>query len=182
MFTTIQASDTMVFADKLFETVKGVVKVALQSRPCSRFKGRAEGRRLIIMANGPSLSQTIADSADELKSTPTMAVNFAAIAPEFTSLKPRYYVLADPHFFTGPADDTNLSRLRTNLAAVDWPMTLFVPVKYGKQARTLYGNIDIATFNAVGVEGFASLCPGVCRDCCSRCRPYMDADTLCHRR
>ena len=158
MFTTIQASDTMAFADKLFETVKGVAKVALQSRPCSRFKGRAEGRRLIIMANGPSLSQTIADSADELKSTPTMAVNFAAIAPEFTSLKPRYYVLADPHFFTGPADDTNLSRLRTNLAAVDWPMTLFVPVKYGKQARTLYGNIDIATFNSVGVEGFAPLC------------------------
>lgn len=144
--------------DKFFQTIKGIGKIILLSRPCSRLKGRAKGERLIIMANGPSLADTIRDHVDKLRSTPTMAVNFAAIAPEFTDLKPSYYVLADPHFFSDGADDANLQKLRRNLGLVDWPMTLLVPVKYSRKARQLYPGLDIATFNAVGIEGFAPLC------------------------
>ena len=33
-----------------------------------------------------------------------------------------------------------------------------MPVKYRKAARRLYGGVEIATFNAVGIEGFAPLC------------------------
>lgn len=140
-----------------FSTLKGLGKIALLSRPCTSLRGRAEGDRLIIMANGPSLADTIATKSDILKSTPSMAVNFAAIAPEFKELKPRYYVLADPHFFS-EKEDVNLDKLRQALAAVDWKMTLLVPVGYGKKAGQLYGNIETATFNAVGIEGFASIC------------------------
>ncbi len=148
----------MAAIDNFFSSIKSLAKIALLSRPCSRLKGRAKGNRLIIMANGPSLADTITRSADKLKAEPTMAVNFAAIAPEFTTLKPDYYVLADPHFFSGDTTDTNLARLKERLAAVDWPMTLIVPVKYRRQARKLYGNLDIATFNAVGIEGFDVMC------------------------
>lgn len=144
--------------DKFFASLKGLAKIALLSRPCSSLKGRAEGGRIIIMANGPSLAQTIADHADILKSTPTMAVNFAALAPEFTQLRPRYYVLADPHFFRTDICDANLDKLREHVGSATWPMTLLVPVKYKKIARRLYGATEIATFNAVGIEGFAPLC------------------------
>lgn len=147
----------MSFLNNFFSTIKGLGKIALQSRPCTPLRGRAEGERLIIMANGPSLADTIAQSGDILKASPTMAVNFAAIAPEFGELKPRYYVLADPHFFSGK-DDINLEKLRKNLAETGWDMTLLVPVTFGKKARQLYGNLDVATFNAVGIEGFTSIC------------------------
>lgn len=160
----------MKIINNFFATLKCLSKILLLSRPCTSLRDRAEGDRLIIMANGPSLADTIATKSEVLKSTSAMAVNFAAIAPEFRDLKPRYYVLADPHFFSGK-DDANLEKLRNSLAAVDWKMTLFVPVSQGKKARQLYGNLDIATFNPVGIEGFAPICHAAFRSGAAMPRP-----------
>lgn len=151
-------------------TIKGLGKIAILSRPCTSLRGRADGSRLIIMANGPSLADTIATKSDVLKSYPSMAVNFAAIAPEFRELKPRYYVLADPHFFSDK-EDINLKKLRKSLAAVDWKMTLLVPVGWKNKARKMYGNLDLATFNAVGIEGFSAVCHAAFRTGTAMPRP-----------
>lgn len=135
-------------------SVKALAKAALLSRPCSRINGMAEGKRILILANGPSLSDTIRNNSVFLKSAPSLAVNFAAIADDFRELKPRYYVLADPHFFNKASVDPNLKKLRESLDAIDWKMTLFVPVKFKKAARALYGNkADLKTFNNIGAEG-----------------------------
>lgn len=112
---------------------------------------------LIIMGNGPSLNDTIRDHARLLSSRPTLAVNFAACAPVFLSLRPKYYVLADPFFFS-ETDSDNLKLLRNRLChEVDWDMTLFVPCSQRKCALNIIGenpHIKIATFNPIGVEGF----------------------------
>lgn len=147
----------MGFADTLFQTVKSIGKIILQSRRSSTLNHRADGKRIIVMGNGPSLADTITQHLTTLQSTPTMAVNFAAIAPEFEALRPRYYVLADPYFFSD-AQDANLQRLRERLSDVNWQMTLLVPVAMHKRAKELYHSADIATFNAVGIEGFSSFC------------------------
>ena len=138
-------------------SLKSIVKMALQSRKATviRLKELPAGP-MIIMGNGPSLTQTIAENLPALKSHPTMAVNFAALAPEFAEIKPRFYVLADPHFVSD-SDNPNLVRLWENLRGVTWRMTLLVPAPF--RARILErtgGNscIDVATFNAVGVEGW----------------------------
>lgn len=134
--------------------------MALLSRRPTSLKGMAEGERVFILANGPSLAEALAKDMDFLRTVPTMAVNFAAIAPSFNQLRPRYYVLADPHFFAERPDDANLVALRQALTGADWPMTLFVPARYASIARELYGApaTRIARFNAVGVEGFDGLC------------------------
>ena len=91
-------------------SVKALAKAALLSRPCSRINGMAEGKRILILANGPSLSDTIRNNSVFLKSAPSLAI--------------------------------------------DWKMTLFVPVKFKKAARALYGNkADLKTFNNIGAEG-----------------------------
>lgn len=146
----------MSFIDDAFASAKSVAKLVLQSRPSTVSRHKGSGGRIVIMANGPSLARTIAEERPLLASAPLMAVNFAAIAPEFAQLKPRYYVLADPHFFSD-SDDANLASLRERLAAVDWPMTLLVPVRYRHRARILYAKNTLATFNAVGMEGFRPL-------------------------
>lgn len=146
----------MSFIDDAFASAKSVAKLVLQSRPSTVSRHKGSGGRIVIMANGPSLARTIAEERPLLASAPLMAVNFAAIAPEFAQLKPRYYVLADPHFFSD-SDDANLALLRERLAAVDWPMTLLVPVRYRHRARILYAKNTLATFNAVGMEGFRPL-------------------------
>ena len=81
------------------DTIRSIAKIALQSRPVSRRPEPRHGR-IIVMGNGPSLNDTIAAHADVLRSSVTMAVNFAALAPVFFDIRPAYYVMADPHFFT----------------------------------------------------------------------------------
>lgn len=140
---------------KLGETLKSGVKMAMQSRRGS-VHATFRDRPLVILANGPSLNRTIEENRAELDKADLMAVNFAANAPVFRELKPAYYILADPHFFSG-AEVPNLVKLRENLVAVTWRMTLLVPcpmLSRVSPAIIANPNIDIKTFNAVGAEGF----------------------------
>ncbi len=139
-------------------SLKSVVKMLLQSR-CTRpwpHRDAARGDAIVVMGNGPSLAKTIAEHGDRLATMPTMAVNFAAIAPEFSRLRPEYYIMVDPLFFA-PSDQPNMVRLRQALAAVDWDMTLIVP--QGKVAAldpaiTANKHIHPLCINAVGLEGW----------------------------
>lgn len=147
------------FVSCLGDSVKALVKMMLQSRrtivplPCA--KG---GDSIIILGNGPSLKDTLTRHAAEIVRRPVLAVNFMANAPQFNEIRPDYYVLADPHFFTGTGN-ANVDSLWRVLASVDWPMTLSVPVSRLRCARRLLGDIKegglrLATFNFVGIEGF----------------------------
>lgn len=151
---------------KIAETVKSLAKIMLQSRPVSL--GRVvDGGRIIIMGNGPSLNTTIEQHIDVLKTTPTMAVNFAALAPVFFDLKPKYYLMADPHFFCAGDGGGNLDTLRHHFGKIDWSMTQFVPARYRSATKKYYSGdfatkksqfcTNIRTFNAVGIEGFKPL-------------------------
>ena len=154
MSTTNKVSD---FFGKLGESAKSIIKIALLSRPTHTEKAASVDKPLIILANGPSLRQTIDEYSDLLQQYPTLAVNFAANAPEFKTLKPSYYVLADPHFFRA-ADQPNVKLLWKNICSVDWPMRLFIDHRYKKafmSAVKLPDCVTLDTFNAVGAEGFA---------------------------
>ncbi len=140
----------------LAQTAKGLVKLLVQSRRTS-LKPQPQQQSIIVMGNGPSLRDTIANHADVLALHPLMAVNFAANAPEFVTLRPQYYILVDPYFFSGNGDN-KLSALWQNISNVDWPMTLIVPRKYAQSARKAVKSnncISFKTINCVGVEGYA---------------------------
>ncbi len=151
----MQASDPL---SRLGASLKSLGKMLLQSRPCSLRPARREGP-IIIMGNGPSLRAVIDERMPLLQSTPTMAVNFAANAPEFTQIAPAFYILADPHFFLHP-DDENVKRLWQNLASSTWQMTLLVPARMrGRVPEEVEksGCVTVSTFNFVGVEGYSWL-------------------------
>lgn len=134
-------------------SVASLIKVSLMSkRP---FPAGQNSGELVILGNGPSLNQTMAERRDFLKGHELMAVNFAANTPMFTDLKPQLYILADPHFFVR-TDDANVSRLWQNLNSVTWPLTLFVPVKYKNKVKSLIANnyISIKLFNMTPADGF----------------------------
>lgn len=103
----------------------------------------------------------------------TLAVNFAANTDEFMGIRPRYYLLMDPHFFSLPSSDPNVTRLYTRLdSEVDWEMTLFIPT--GRKPSALGINnhhIHIEQFNPVGVEGYDWLVKSM------RLRPRTAAST-----
>lgn len=139
----------------LAETLKSVAKLVLHSRLSARVRPVAPPcGPLYILANGPSLRKNLDEDSELLQHADTLAVNFAANQPEFRQIKPKYYVLADPHFFENTSDP-NVARLIESLRSVDWPMTLFVPAS-AKRVGPFSEDVKTQRFNFVGVEGFAA--------------------------
>ncbi|MDE6380871.1 MAG: hypothetical protein K2L11_10385 [Muribaculaceae bacterium] len=139
------------------DSMASVGKVMILSRRPSH-AGKLKDERLVVMGNGPSLRETIANHSDQLKAADSLAVNFAANADTYTLLKPKIYVLADPHFFRvgqdGKSSDPNVVRLWENIASTDWPMTLYVPCK-AKLPDSVCNNADITVkrYNLTPGEG-----------------------------
>lgn len=150
----IAFSDIGTFCNSTSNSIKSLIKLVIKSHRCKITTAGNSDSSIIIMGNGPSLNDTIANHRDKLLTTPTLAVNFAANAPEFRELKPRFYVLADPHFFTA-TDNANVVKLIENLSNVDWEMTLFLPFEARKSKFSLNNlNIKIEYFNFLAVEGY----------------------------
>lgn len=122
-----------------------LAKVLLRSRRPAP-KGSPKDTPIVILANGPSLRTTLDNDLPALQRLPLLAVNFAANTPEFFSLRPSYYVLADPHFFRMDGKDPNVDRLWQNIRNADWEMTLFVPARGGRVGE-LPSNITVKRFN-----------------------------------
>ena len=141
---------------RLIDSLKSCVKLLVKSHSC-KIANASPDRPLVIMGNGPSLKTVFEQQMCVLHRCDTMAVNFAANTQEFFDVKPRYYTLADPHFYRA-TDDSNVRRLVASLESVDWPMTLFVPYE-GRTIGSLIKNtnIIIVSYNAVGIEGWSWL-------------------------
>lgn len=143
-----------------FDCLASFGKVLLLSKKPSP-QGTPKDVPLIIMGNGPSLRDTIANYSDLLKKSNTLAVNFAANADSYFDIKPDIYVLADPHFFKvgedGISSDPNVRRLWTNIAITDWDMTLYLPCKAKiPDSVKLNTHIKVKRYNLTPGEGLKS--------------------------
>lgn len=149
-----KSADTL--KSHVFQPLASLGKVVLRSKRPSPAAGPLD-TPLIIMGNGPSLRSFIDGGPDLREGFDLMAVNFAANAPEFRSLRPQLYILADPHFFNGHATDPNVKRLWENLSSVSWRMTLWLPVGHKAMAWAILGslpkNVEVRWFNLTPVEG-----------------------------
>ncbi len=141
-----------------WQTALSVAKIIFQSRPCDTPPQAKSDEELVILGNGPSLNDTMANNKEFLLARHLLAVNFAANTPIFTELKPKFYMLTDPVFFNRMELD-NVQQLWRNFAeTVDWEMTLFIPTKAKKKGDWFNNviknkNITICTYNMTPVEG-----------------------------
>lgn len=157
MSTMIKKSTEIL--SKTVASLGSLIKVCILSRRTKRCVKSDPNREIVVLGNGPSLRQTIADNRNFLVSRDRLAVNFAANTPEFFDLRPTSYVLADPHFFNSFATDVNVERLWQNLKSIDWDMTLFLPVtqKVFVQKMSLSDKIKVSYYNLTPIEGFRSV-------------------------
>ncbi|MCM1377955.1 MAG: hypothetical protein NC186_05860 [Prevotella sp.] len=124
-----------------------------------------ERNSIVILGNGPSLRHTIDNDSEWLRLHSLMAVNFAANTTDYFTLRPDFYILADPHFFVGYQRDDNVKKLWENLCATSWEMTLYIPV--GQRcnlkkltetgAFTLPANITVRRFNLTPADGSSGI-------------------------
>ncbi len=120
---------------KIKDIIDGIASfgkvILLSGRPTQA--GKDNGKSIIIMGTGPSLKEVMEKYSDIMHDTDILAVNYTANTDIYWDLKPRLYVLADPHFFDVDSDghpaDAIVARLWDNIAATDWALTLYVPCK-----------------------------------------------------
>lgn len=129
----------MAILEKTGATLKSSAKILLQSRPGGWGRRGSDPTTVYVLGNGPSLKDALAAHASELAGVKTLAVNFALNSPLIRELRPKIYVLADPHFFAGKGADPKVCELWDNLAQVFWPMRLYVPAPETSRARKLLG-------------------------------------------
>lgn len=116
----------------------------------------AESGEIVVLGNGPSLSLTMDSLPGFLSRRDLLAVNFSLNSSLIVALKPRYYVLADPHFFSAGEQD-NVKQLWANINAVDWKMTLFVPANTKRTNFINNSNIEIVRYHLTPVEGWKAM-------------------------
>ncbi len=156
----ISTAKTGRFIGETGASIKSIVKIAMTGRGSLGKRRRnyiempGNNKQLFILGNGPSLRQNIENDLSFLQSHDSLAVNFAANAPEFGLIRPKFYLLADPHFFRN-SSDPNVERLIGNLNNIGWEMTLFVPLS-AKIQRGVFSSpmLKVATFPFVAVEGW----------------------------
>lgn len=131
-----------------------LLKVALMSGRPSPKERRREGT-LIVMGNGPSLRDAIDNHSGILRRNMLLSVNFAPNTEEFFALRPSIHVLADGLFFER-VKKGNVEQMWSNLARIDWPLTLYVPVKQKKNPdiASLPANVKVKFFNLTPAEGW----------------------------
>lgn len=124
-----------------------------------------EQRRLAILGNGPSLKEQMLEliAQKAWEKTDMMAVNFFALSEEYTTIKPKFYVLSDPQFFREAGRSERVEDLYSALAErTTWPMTLYVqyynPEKFDYCEAVKHNpKIRIIPFHSIVYRGLRSL-------------------------
>lgn len=104
----------------------------IQSARASIASLKARNDSLVILANGPGLSQYIEVSPEPESGTDFMCVNLFALDSHFEFFMPRHYVIFDPLFFVGLDDPGSMaskvfSAIQEKLR---WSMTLYIPLRF----------------------------------------------------
>lgn len=143
--------------ESLWQTFLSIVKIMLQSKFCTRLPNNPKKGTLLVLGNGPSLRPLIETKPDLFKDKDLLAVNYAVLSEYYTQLKPQYYLVADPIFFT---DETHCNRLFDAMVEkTDWDMCLLLSFQ-AKNSRLFQEkiaknkSISVYYFNMTPIEGF----------------------------
>jgi hypothetical protein len=146
------------FFQNLYRSFSGLLKVIILSKFRIELPS-AKGEDCIVLGNGPSLKNTIAEFKELMKKTPLVCVNNFASSPEFHELKPSHYVILDPGFIIykeRPDIVATFNELKNN---THWHVNLFVPYLFRKDPDIKYlleanSFVKVSFFNYTIVKGF----------------------------
>lgn len=103
------------------------------------YKKEYKPHKLIILANGPSLSQYINAISKKIYDSDFLVVNDFCKHKLFFELKPKNYTLADPLYFVTEWMSSSENETLNILSKVDWEMNIFIPYRLMHQYKF---NID----------------------------------------
>ncbi len=123
-----------------------------------RYQELLNGRKVYVLANGPSLKEDIANliTSDVFVNSEKFVLNFFAISDYYSQIKPAFYCLADKGFFIDGYSEGHAQTLKAIDCATDWEMHLYVPNMYFNYASNAIKNpkITIVPVSTLLFSGF----------------------------
>lgn len=138
-----------------------LVRVARHAHNPSRLPkiGRSD-KPILILGNGPSLEEDVAEVLPRLASVDLMCVGRLAESSLYPALRPRYYVFVDPMWWSEDAPSVTQT-LRANLfermrTDTQWPMTILAPYAAAAYFKAVFADVPhlhLSFFNNTPVTG-----------------------------
>ncbi|MDO5571751.1 MAG: hypothetical protein Q4F97_09865 [Bacteroidales bacterium] len=145
---------------ELGKSILSLMKIAVLHKKIPALNKLCFNPELVILGNGPSLKKLLKQDTEFLNGKDKMAVNFASLSDDFKIIKPEYYLLMDPAFFT---DEKNRDKaIGSMVEKVDWEMILFVSsyaLRFSDWQKMIASNknIKIQPFNPTPIEGIRNI-------------------------
>lgn len=138
---------------KTYSTIEWLLYFILKTDRKNHIPRVSNSRSLLILANGPSLKEDI--GGIDYSGCDISVLNDFYKSSWYQKIKPQYYVLADPMFFTDEGF------FHSFVKEVNWKMVLFVPYYYWKRIKILRDNsskyVEIIPYNSEPYDGFEFL-------------------------
>ncbi|WP_068471651.1 hypothetical protein [Saccharicrinis aurantiacus] len=118
-------------------------------------KNSIRQKELKILGNGNSLKKSLHEIS--ISDYDFMVVNRHVLSESYNVIKPKYYILADPHFYSHEEGIGILSKV---IKQTSWELNLFLPFEaLNSKTRSILnnipGNIKVTFFNTRGANGFS---------------------------
>ena len=153
----------ILFFEKCLYTFYGVIKILRDSRFRTKLKKPAtQGDVCCILGNGPSLNKDLSINNMCLDKKTVLVVNHFVDSALYETLKPAYYIFADPGFYVDNVDQQEQMKINHSFSNLKkkttWPITIFVPFEGQKRIQNLLKenqHISVIGFNKVNTwKGF----------------------------
>ena len=118
----------------------------------------------VILANGPSLKQSLQNDLDFIFKHKVVAVNNFVYSNYYEQIKPSFYVMNAPEYFMESGPGTVHEEMREKVysglvAKTTWPLFVFVPAMaaktdFWKKRLNVNKNIQVVYYNTTPVEGW----------------------------
>jgi hypothetical protein len=168
---------SLLFINDLISSCLSVLKIIILSKWFPENYRKKQSRPCLILGNGPSLTEGLAESPELVQDCDLMVTNFFAESPIFEELKPRYYVMIDPIFYLDKVKEFYIEKrnelFKSLVGKTSWELTLLLPFEAKINPEIiklprLNSKISLLFFNKTPIEGFASF-----RNCCFKNRLGM---------
>jgi len=122
------------FVTNFCQTLVSLARITIWTKCVNKIKISENTKKsgIVILANGPSLNEMIADNSSFLKGKSVICVNSFPTSDYFTSLKPDYFIISAPDYWLKIVRP-ELSKMRNDLIEklllVDWDLKIFIPTQ-----------------------------------------------------
>lgn len=149
----------------MLSTLKSFIRVARRSRPPMRVPlGLKTSDTCIVLGNGPSLDGDIRNHLGVISAMDSFCVNQFAESDLYATIKPKYYVFADPSYWS-PGEPEELVQMREVLyqrikSETSWDLGIFAPFAARQMLTSIFpqpSNVRLIFYNNVAVAGWGRM-------------------------